>query len=365
MKTEHPAPPVPGRLEIIRSFRETGGHIAAVFPIHYPRSLLRAFGVLPVEVWGPPRANVDLGNAHLQAYTCSIARCGAGYILEGKLDIADMILVPHACDSLQGLGSILLDFVRPGRPVLPFCLPRGEGQPAGDFALEELRALYARLEEITGRTPSEQDMAAALAREENADARLAELLAARRFLPVDDTQFYRLVRAREYLPAERFSKAAGELLECRQKEPIEGIPLVLSGILPEPGDILRVIGEAGGFVAGDDLCSSGRRLYPAASGNSVLGRMADRLLKGPPDSTRGSPVSARVRYLKEIVERSGAGGLVFYNIKFCEPEQFYLPQVRTALEAAGVRSLAAEVDLGERLPDQIVTRIEAFLETLA
>ena len=46
------------------------------------------------------------------------------------LDPVELILVPHGCDSLQGLGSLLLDFAETPAPVETFYLPRGAGHKA-------------------------------------------------------------------------------------------------------------------------------------------------------------------------------------------------------------------------------------------
>ncbi len=109
---------IPSRSTTVAAWREQGGGLAAVFPIHHPRPLWRAYGLLPVEVWGPPVTDTSRGDARLQAYTCSIVRCGLAFLEGGGLDDADVIVVPHACDSLQGLGSMLLDFAPPKQPVL-------------------------------------------------------------------------------------------------------------------------------------------------------------------------------------------------------------------------------------------------------
>jgi len=90
---------------------------AAVYPIHHPRALWPAFGILPEEVWGPPGVDTGPGDAHLQAYTCDIIRNGLSFLLSGGLDETDLVVVPHGCDSLQGLGSVLLDFVRSHKPA--------------------------------------------------------------------------------------------------------------------------------------------------------------------------------------------------------------------------------------------------------
>ena len=80
--------------------------------------------------------------------------------------------------------------------------------------------------------------------------------------------------------------------------------------------------------------------------------------------TRGSPIQARIQHLLRLVRDRGAKGVVFYDVKFCEPEQFDVPLLREALKEKGVPSIALEVDLSAQLPGQTVTRLEAFVEML-
>ena len=357
---------IPRRREVIRSHKERGGLVAAVFPIHYPRALLRTFGILPVEVWGPPGVNTAPGDAHLQAYTCNIIRNGLSFLLSGGLEEVDLILVPHGCDSLQGLGSVLLDFIKPRQPVLTLYLPRGDvddpGRAIGFFA-DEFRSLFASLSSITGRKPSEPELLPFIKQEEAAEQARLELFRQRRRLPLTNREFYSLVRSREFLPAEEFARLARNTLQQTVENPPRGVPIVLSGIVPEPMEILDAIGEAGGIVVADDMVCSGRRLYPPGKDEEPFRRMAENILLAPPDSTRGSSIEKRIEHLQKLCKDSAARGVIFHSVKFCEPELFYLPQIRKSLTEMGIRSVETESDLGERLPYQMVTRIEAFLET--
>ncbi len=357
-----PAVTIPRRSEVVRNHRQAGGAIAAVLPIHYPRALLRAFGFLPVEVWGPPQVDTSYGAAHLQPYVCSVVRNGLSFLRSGGLDVADLLVVPHACDALQGLGSILLDFIRPRQPVLPLYLPRGRRESDLDFLAEEFRAASQRLSEITGRVPSEAELLACIVREEEADRLLAELHRRRTELPMSDLAFYRLVRSREYLPAERFAGLAEEALAQAGDPRADGVPILLSGILPEPMALFEALEEMGGQVVADDLACCGRRLYPPGSDPDPFRRMAQRILNGPPDPTRGSPIEERLAHLLRLAEQSGARGAVFYDVKFCEPELFDLPDLRRELTKAGLPSVAIETDLNDPLSHQTLTRLEAFLE---
>ena len=132
---------LPTRMAAIDAHRAQGGLTAAVFPVHYPKALFRAHGILPIEVWGPPQVDPSPADAHLPSYTCSVIRHSMAYLLGGKLDIVDMLVVPHCCDTLQGFGSILLDFVSHPKPVLPFYLPRGDRKSDIDFLTEEIELI--------------------------------------------------------------------------------------------------------------------------------------------------------------------------------------------------------------------------------
>ena len=357
---------IPHRTETCRQFKADGGMVAAVLPIHYPRSLLRAFHILPVEVWGPPKVDVSYGGAHLQPYVCSIVHNALSFLKAGGLDETDILLVPHTCDSLQGLGSILIDFVRPRQPVFPIYLPRGRRPEDVDFLAEEFRALYENLARVTGRRPTEDALWAAIRREEAADQALANLYRHRRALGLGNRDFYRLVRAREFLPAETFTDLARAALAQRQADPprTDRVPVILSGIVPEPMDVLDAIEEMDGEVVADDLACCGRRLYPQGRSEDPLRYMAERILFGPPDVTRGTPIEDRAAHLLRLAEDTGARGVIFYDVKFCEPELFDLPDLRRRLKDAGLPSVNIEVDIGDPLPHQTITRIGAFLEVI-
>jgi hypothetical protein len=260
------------------------------------------------------------------------------------------------------------------------------------FLAEEFRSVYRQLEDITHRSPSNADLMASIEREEAADALLAQLHQRRPQLALTQTEFYRLVRAREYLPAETCSELARAVLDGRPTDsplqrafncqpddsssgnaaptrnpPLkgEGIPILLSGIVPEPMSLFESIAEMGGVIVADDLACCGRRLYPPGKSKDAFLRMAEGLLGGPPDPMRGSPIQERLDHLLRLTRASGARGVVFYDVKFCEPELYDLPDLRRGLQEAGIPSATIEVDLNDPLSHQALTRIEAFLEMIA
>lgn len=356
---------IPSRLEIIHNHKNSGGFVAAVLPIHYPRALFRAYNILPMEFWGTPQVQAGESSVHLQPNICPVAHNSLSFILGDAFDDVHMVIVPHVCDALQGLGTTLRDFICPQTPVLPFYIPRGKTENHVSQLAKTFRDLCGALGEITGSSVSETELMACVKREEEADGLLAELHKKRNFLPFNHREFYEFIRSREYLPAEIFISYVKEILN---KVSIESqnrnTPIILSGIVPEPMELFEAVEGFNNFVAVDDLACCGRRLYPPGTSNDPFRRMAERILLGPPCSTRGSPIEERLAYLKNIVNETGAKGVIFFMVKFCDPELAGLPTLTKELQDMGVSCLILETDLEPELSQDTSMQIEIFLENL-
>lgn len=364
-----PYPSIPHRSDVITACKEHGGSVAAVLPIHYPRALLRVFDILPVEVWGPPSVQSGEGDEHLQSYVCSIVRNSLSFLLNGGLKETDFLVIPHTCDSMQGLASLLIDFIKPDQVVIPIYLPRGFRSSDTRFLAAEFELIFNKLAAITSRSPRHDELLACIKREEEADRTLADLHNHHRYLMNNDAGFYRLIRSREYLPAETFIELVRKVIATSQERnssPDDNgfTPVLISGIVPEPMQVFEVLNELGATVAADDLANCGRRLYPAGQSGDPFLRMAEILNSSPPDPTRGSSIEDRLDHLLRLSETSGAEAVIFFTVKFCEPELFDLPNLREGLKKKGIPSITIETDLEETLPLRTRTNLEAFMETI-
>ncbi|BAT70993.1 (R)-2-hydroxyglutaryl-CoA dehydratase subunit beta [Thermosulfidibacter takaii ABI70S6] len=355
---------LPSRKEVIEKAKKDGYLIAAIYPIYYPRELFRAFGILPVEVWGPPKVDTKKGTAHLQPYICSVVKCGLSFLLSDGLEVADLLLVPHCCDSLQGLGTILLDFIKPKQRVVTFYLPRSRRGVDEEFLINELKRIFDQLCVITGKKPTEDDLMREILLEEEADKLALEMYERRKKLDISDINFYRVMRLREYLPSSEWIPLAKEILSRKSEGDSNGkVPLFFSGVLLEPLELLFAIEEMGAFVAGDDLACLRRRVFEAGESSDPFVRMAERILSGPPCPMRGDSFEERKKFLDSILKQTNAKAVVFYNVKFCEPEHFYYPELRKWLKEKGVQTTLVEIDISEPLPQQVVNRIRALVES--
>ena len=72
----------------------------------------------------------------------------------------------------------------------------------------------------------------------------------------------------------------------------------------------------------------------------------------------------RLDYLLEKVERTHAQGIIFWTVKFCEPELFDVPQLVEALKRRGLATLVLDTEINQGLSGQLSTRVEAFVEMM-
>lgn len=350
---------IPPRGEVIKKVKREGKRIAGVLPIHYPRELLRAFNFHPVEVWEPPKTRRVEGTAHLQHYICSIVVQALSFFKEEGLEAVDVIFIPHTCDSMQGLASIFKHFIGK-KPIIFMYIPRRNDRYAEELMVDELKRIYEELVQISDEKPSHSDLMENIKKEEEADKLFREMIFNRERYSISDREFYTIMRSREFLPPLTFI----ELVKYLHSSSIEikGKRILLTGILPEPMELFDWINKAGGNVVVDDMACLSRRTYLVGKNENPFRRMAERLLSSPPDSTKGSSIDERVKWIKKLAKDKNVDCVIAYNIKFCEPELFYIPVIEQELKKENIPFLYIEHEINQPLPQGLFNRIQAFLE---
>jgi benzoyl-CoA reductase/2-hydroxyglutaryl-CoA dehydratase subunit BcrC/BadD/HgdB len=139
---------------------------------------------------------------------------------------------------------------------------------------------------------------------------------------------------------------------------------MLGGIVPEPMTLFDAINRMGAEVVADDLACGSRRAYQRTRDDDPYARLAAALMSGPPDPTLGAPIADRAEHITRRMRETGAQGLLVYDVKFCEPELFDLPQLRDHLAAQRLPMLHVEYETGPTIAQQTLNRIEAFVEML-
>ena len=359
---------VANRKEYLLTQKKKGKAIFGVFPAQYPKELLWAMNIVPAEIWDPP-LEISGANSHLQSYICSIVRLGMELVLQGMCDFLDGFLFPHTCDSIQNMASVINDYMGPSTPCYFFYHPKAPYWPgASRYYLAQLKELLERLQNQLG--PLDQKR---LQEAIEASNRISHLISqvydqrAKGNLNSTNRQFYEIIRKGEYLlPKDLIPLLEQFIHEHMISEPSAQIPVILSGVLANPVELLDKLEELDVRIVHDDLLNASRRLLvpPLDTSMNPFEALTQRYFAMLPCSTKGSGIKQRISFLIDLIQETNAKGVIFNIVKFCEPEWFDVPNIQAGLKERGIPSLVLDTEVNQGLSGQMVTRIEAFVEIL-
>jgi benzoyl-CoA reductase/2-hydroxyglutaryl-CoA dehydratase subunit BcrC/BadD/HgdB len=354
------------RKDYLLKQKQLGRRVFGVFPAQYPREILWAASVLPVEIWDPPLP-ASAADAHLQPYICSVVKLGLGLLLQGKADMVDGFLFPHTCDSIQNMASVVHDYIGLDKPCYFFYHPKAPYRDsARDYYLRQIKALAQSLEEIYG--PINPDELRHRVKQGQTINKLMSQLYQRRaagVLHLDNSQFYQAIRRAEWLWPDDLISELNDILAHAPIDPDRRPAVVISGVLPNPPELLNFLDDLGARVGHDDFLACSRRwLTKAVEADDPYESLSLAYFGLPPCSSKDSPLAERSAWLLDLCQQTRAKGLIFYTVKFCETELFDIPILSDELKKSGYPTLIIDTELNQGLSGQITTRVEAFLEML-
>lgn len=351
---------------LIKQKEKEGRKLFGIFPAYYPREILWAMNVVPVEIWDPS-LEVNHANAHLQPNVCSVVKLGLELILQGKCDILDGFLFPHTCDSIQNLSSIVYDYIGIEKPCYFFYHPKAPYRDSSRlYYLEQLKALVSQIEKQLGPL-SLSGLEQSIAQGQQVASILKNLYDSRAQgeLNASNSEFYKVIRQGEYFHPDDFLPLLKEFLTVSKGKADSGPSVILSGVLPNPPGILTFLDNLGIRVAYDDFMIGSRRLLiPPINLPDPFEQLTESYVRMPPCTTKASPVARRRDYLLEMIDATGVKGVIFYMVKFCEPEWFDIPNLVSELKTRKIPTLVLDTELNQGFSGQMANRLEAFIEMI-
>lgn len=129
-----------------------------------------------------------------------------------------------------------------------------------------------------------------------------------------------------------------------------------------------VVESAGAVIVGEESCIGTRnsRDLTDESGTTLeamIDAIADRYMKI--DCACFTPNTERLDNVTSLAKMVKADGVIHYSLLFCQPYSHEALKVDKALAGAGIPMLSIETDYSMEDVEQLKTRIEAFVETLA
>ena len=347
-----------------------GGKVIGTFCSYAPEEIILASGSLGYRIFGTDLA-ISRADAHMQAYSCSLVRGALEEVLAGQLDFVDGTVFPHTCDSIQRLsdiwrmnitGSFHLDLVMPVKL---------NTDSARDYMTAVLKKFKQDLETQLGKEISDAAIAGAVETGNRIRAVMQKIYTTRMESPgiLKGSDIHAMVKAGMVMDRNEFLELAENLVvqlkQARAGAAFTGKRLVLSGGLCNMPDIYATIEGAGGAIVADDLCT-GSRFFEGTieSKPDPLEAIADRYIGRNVCPAKHAGMTNRGETLVRTVKASGADGVIFLYLKFCDPHGFDYPYLKEMLVEEKIPCLLYEMEEQDSAGGQFQTRCEAFMEML-
>ena len=337
-------------------------------PAYFPLELIHAAGGYPVQLWGAG-LTIEHADAYLQSYCCSVARSLLEIEMAGLADRVQAYVFTSLCDTLINLREIYRRLF--AKPTLEFSIPAtGSLEARRAYLAKVVGGIVKGLEAVTGRRLSQAALGLSASLYGQVRSLQRDLYQLRRQKPgiINSADFYAALKAGFFLPAEDYAVLLERLIAELQGLPVpeERLPrLILSGMVFEPLGGHALLDGLAGHVVDDDFANGWRS---AAKGelrvDDWVSGITDYLFGGAPCCCIHNPQSDRHAYLIEKVKTTEADGVLFWPMRFCEPDAFDRPQLSVRLKQEGIPSFTLEMDLTTSNFEWARTRVEAFYEMI-
>jgi len=326
--------------------RNDGRKAIGYLPIYAPRELIDAAGMLPVGLLGG-RGLIEIirGDAYYQSYICQIPRSTVELALSGRYDFMDGFLFPSTCDVIRNLSGVW-KVLFPNKYAHYLDVPQNfEKSIGGKYYERELRHLRGDLEGLAGRTISDGDLRASIARYNDNRQAIGELWELRNAAPwrALATESYLILYAGCLLPVEEHTQLVRNYVAAVKEadRPMrDNARVLLTGAFCEqpPLGLIRTLEMAGCYIVWDDMSIGRRWLEQDVSlAGDPIEALSDAFLQHSiTTAVKYEPTIDRTIPLRRLVEGARAEGVVFAAPSFCDPALLEQPMLTQALDRAGV-----------------------------
>jgi len=366
------------RIKELRDHQAAGGKVIGSFCLYVPEEIIRALGGLSVGLCAGAEFAYDEVERIMPRNTCALIKSFMGFKLAKVcpyLEASDLVVGETTCDGKKKAYELLGEMA----PVYVVELPQMKNPGDLAFWRSEIDRLVAKLEEVTGRELTAENLAAAIKEVNDKRRALQRLNAARAAdpAPISGKDALLAVQVAFYDDVPRFTQMVNKVadeLEARVAANTGATPagtprvLVTGTPMAVPNwKVHDIIEKAGAVVVSEELCT-GRRYYSklVAEDRTTVDGMLDAVAEKYLDINCAcfTPNPGRAEDIIRLAKEYKADGIVDYTLQSCRPYQIESSLVERAAQQAGFPVLRIDTDYSMEDIGQLSTRVEAFLEML-
>jgi len=364
------------RHEYQKDWKErTGGKIVGYFCTYAPEEIFYAFDVLPVRILGSHEPQ-DVTEPHIFGMFCPFCRDVLAQGLKGRYDYLDGIMIGQSCLHLRQAFTSWEQHKNPGWSYYLPMPSHVQSKRAIPFLKEEYKLMIKALEELTGKTITDDDLRRGIKIMNDVRRVMKEIYEFRKQdnPPITGTEAMYMTCAAFFTDAREFTEVAKQVKEelaTRTLDREQGVRIMLVGSENddiEYIDMIEHLGEVesvGCTVVIEEHCTTTRYFWTEVSEDidDPLEAIATRYCVRTPCPSKDWPKRTRLDAILAFAKDFNVDGAIIVQQKFCDPHETDIPFVRKHLEDNGIPTYFLEFDVTVAA-GPFAIRTEAFLETL-
>jgi len=363
----------------VKELKKNGRLVMGYFCCYVPIEIFTAAGIIPYRIMGNARETPTVADTYLDTNFCPYVRSCFDVAMKGEYRFLDGILWPTSCDNLTNLYGVWEYNMK-----LPFSysldIPRVPDDIALEFFTEEVTEFKQAVEKFTGNTIGEARLVEAIDLHNKNRALLRQLYGLRKSDPplISGSEVLQVLVAVMSLPVAEANALLADLIDeiqgRRDGPPKRRTRILMTGNELDDSSFISMIEDCGANVVIDSLCIGTRFFWKdvGSNGNPIkaLSRrylkdiLCSQTYRGSAGSTRKEELEARFGEIKELARDWSADGAIIYVMKYCDAEEWDVPDLRDYLEENGLPVLHLEHDYSTLALAPVRNRVEAFVEML-
>ena len=369
--------------ELVRKAKEEGRICAAYVCENTPEPLFNLGSCFGVRLFAPNTGSMDIATYYMTSFLCETSRALLERAIEGGYNFADCLIAPDGCTMMNRCveNMELQHAIESGNDSFFYEhmeIPMKTDDNGVELLVTQCRNhILTPLNQTFGIDISDESIRKAV-REHNEVCRLVQEIGAFRkeLKPViTGYEFAVLVLATYVCPKDMLVEALTETLEeLRSREPDEkkyrARLLVVGSEMDDP-EFIRLIEECGAYVCADRYCFGslpGREPITLTEEEDALTQICRHYTWQTqcPRQMNMEKVYGRKAYVNSLAKEYHADGILYNQIKFCDPWAYERVTGSAALrEEYGYPVLSVDRPYNiHSSAGQMRTRVQAFVESI-
>lgn len=367
--------------ELVRKAQAEGRKCIGSVCSQIPEVLMDLPGAFTVRLRAPRTGSMEMGTYYLTSFLCEYSRALLERALEGGYQFLDCLLVPDGCTMINRCVEnmeLLNAFPKDGFFFRYLEVPMKADENALNLYVSECRSKILKpLAENLGLDTSDETLRKSV-EDYNKMCRLVNAIGDFRKLsnpPITGYEFHILCMATYVAPKDMLIPILEETLEeVKTRVPDEKSPyrarVAVVGSEIDDVDMIKLIEDSGALVVADRFCYGslpGRAEIPLNDTEDVLTQICRHFMQTCmcPRHMNLEKVNGRKAYVAEIAKEYGAEGIIYEQMKFCDPWAYErMTGTYVLREEYGYPVLTIDRPYAVGNSGQLRTRVQAFVESV-